>query len=99
MRRFKPGQHVVCIRPTAPYRNEHGVTTYGPKFNEVVTVCCYSRSDITCVVLHEYSEIKMIDGQRTQFVFGEHYFEPLVDDEVLREELKDVRGPFTISRE
>lgn len=94
MARFKPGQQVVCVRPNAPYRcHDKGlVTIWGPKFNEIVTIQSYYRHDR--VVLLEYSGIDPYNGMES--TFKEYYFEPLVSDAILREELESVPEPYTL---
>jgi hypothetical protein len=74
----------------------------GPKFNEVVTVYGYSWGGIKakqgCVLISEYIAPKHTNlaGKPVPPTFGEHHFEPLVSDAVLREELLSVPEPFTI---
>lgn len=96
--RFKPGQQVVCIRPTKPFKVASGpdagkMHTYGPKYNELVTV-----QEITPygegVTLFEYPGDPF--GNPLQIAYSEKSFEPLVSDAVLSEQLATVPEPFTI---
>lgn len=99
MNRFKPGQEVVCIRPNGPYTRTYKFlgtsdTANGPKYNDTVTITGYDPSSPEPrVSLLEYSGINPMGG--IDF-YREVYFEPLVSDELLIEQLEQVAEPFTV---
>ena len=95
--RFKPGQKVVCVRPTKEYVPQNGDNigkkhNYGPKYNEIVTIRGYDADDDEFVLIQEYP------GYPRAMSYWEIYFEPLISDDVIARELESVPEPFTISK-
>lgn len=81
MKNFKPGQEVVCTSSVA------WAVGKGPKQNEVVTVKSKG--------LDEYwSFVEYWDADENYY--KEVYFEPLVEDSVLSEELASISEPVTV---
>ena len=99
--KFKPGQKVVCrkhVEWTSLNRVKwllfwkKNIICVGPKFNEIVTCDGYNATnaqfpDRSFMFLKEYDFVK-VDGQRG--AYDDSYFEPLVEDEQLAEELKQI---------
>lgn len=101
MNKFKPNQKIVCVvKGQWNWAPDARITsfwllawvklmkrfrTYGPKFNEIVTVESINMPGR--VILSEYKP-KLPNGGIGEYM--EEYFEPLVESEVLRNELADI---------
>lgn len=101
MKRFQKGQKVVCVGKGKWFLENPIIQRYffgllkrtirdahGPSFNEIVTCDGYTNTGQS-IFLEEYSFC--IDGIRAGWL--DKYFEPLVSDEVLEEELKSIGVP------
>lgn len=89
--RFKPGQKVVCVEGDPWISNEADYgPKFGPQFNDIVTVHGYPPQHPGYVILSEY-RYSHVSGR--EMAFSEHYFEPLIEDAILEEELNQCRQP------
>lgn len=77
MRKFKPGQQVVCTHPTGMWL---GVFP-GPKYGEIVTIDRYSEIYKTSLELREYNYSNV--GNELPDCYNQCWFEPLADIEEL----------------
>jgi hypothetical protein len=89
--RFKPGQKVIKITPNKWRDTDTGKrSAFGPKFDEVVTVCEYvdnPNSSKRYITLREYPSY---NGSPLSPAFNECGFEPLVEESVLEKELSEI---------
>jgi len=90
MKRFKPGQEVVCVDDNWTFLNTNNKAP-GPKKDEIVTVVDYGSSDHYIVIL-EYMT-KAPNG--LFFEYLEQAFEPVINITELVEILEE--DPQTIS--
>ena len=90
--RFNIGQKVVCVTTkTGPVKatDKNGnstLSTYYPKYGEIVTVIAYSRYHKNHIELSEYSLIP--SGMDYPNCYRENYFEPLMEISELTEILE-----------
>lgn len=94
MSRFKPGDQVVCIHK-GPWEaiNKKGIGS-GPIFNEE----CIISKEVVISGFHGYEivgyEINQFSGAPA--AFRSRWFEPLITDSQLEEELKSIEKSKTI---
>lgn len=75
MKRFKPGQQVVCVHPTGMWL---GVIP-GPFYGDIVTVDKYSTIHPMSIELVEYPVSRARKGYDLPDCFRQDWFEPLAD--------------------
>jgi hypothetical protein len=97
--KFKKGQKLVCTNKGGWFATKKFfrfwtklINPIGPKFNEIVTLEAYNPANFQFMALREYE--LYTDGLR--HCYDEQFFEPLVSDETLEEELSKVKQPFEV---
>jgi hypothetical protein len=88
---YNKGQKLVCVNRDHWANKAHNVFG-GTKFNEIVTVEGCNIYDERFLAFYEYQQVT--NGLR--HCFDEKYFEPLISDEELEEQLEDVKKPFEV---
>jgi hypothetical protein len=89
MRRFQPGQRVVCTHPTEKWSTTElpGLIAPGPKYGDIVTVREYSWIHEGFIVLEEYP--LSCSGNELPDCYHQKWFEPLMDINELTESIKE----------
>lgn len=80
MGNFKIGQQVVCVH-TGDWTSTQGDKSFGPAFNEIVTISGRSVRFPTCLTFAEYSKPPF--GMDLPNAYHQQWFEPIADITVL----------------
>lgn len=87
LRKFKPGQEIVCVSTGVWTRSSNGEVTTGPKENELCVVRDYPFADSPCI---------RIVGYPWYAAYYDMYFEPVISTEALIKELETITEPQLI---